>query len=254
MFYFISKLKSLKSSLATSPLTWLGLHGTPNQSYARVVLIVFSATAVLYNSWPLGYLLNSKTARYGLASGLDAGGQPYDWLFILGDCLVGLSLLAICVLIRLKLRHALWSKSWSAVFMGLVVFGLLTATSAASPSHCTSGTFAICGTFGKRAVGPDGLESTVAALGLLVSLVGINILNRHYQLSVLLRRASQCMLVAWLASGLGFLIIIAEGGNAHLAQQVLLIVSGLALVIIGLNVMTAIERQSEKNRLSSNAN
>jgi len=46
--------------------------------------------ALAYCSWPIGFLVNPALTATGLASDLEAHGQPYSWLFILLDCVTGL--------------------------------------------------------------------------------------------------------------------------------------------------------------------
>jgi len=212
-------------------------------------LAVFSLALIagfLYNSWPLGYLVNAKTARYGLASDLEANGQPYSWLFILADVLVGLSLLVISVLMRHKLQRTFWSKSWLTVFVGLLVFGLFTATSAASSSDCQTSHIRICVSVHKRLLGPDGIESTLAAIGLFVSLLGVNLVNARSMASSVLKQAAQVMLVAWPLSALAFVTAADANDGAHLTQQILLITSGLALLTIGLNLNATVTSKNPR--------
>lgn len=214
-----------------------------NQKYSRFVLVMFTLIALLYNSWPLGYILNSKTAHYGLASDLDNYGQPYYWLFILGDVLVGASLLAVSFLIRMKLCREFWSKSWSAIILGLFVFGLFTATSAASSNNCSSVQQHICATFHNRTFGADGLESALASVGLLVSMIGVNILNTRTKLNKALVQLSKATLVIWCLSGILFLVEATRNIDVHIAQQLLLIASGVALLVIGINIYLAVEHE-----------
>jgi hypothetical protein len=211
---------------------------------ARLVLAIFTLTALLYNSWPLGFILDKKTAQFGLASDLETAGHPYYWVFILADVLVGLALLIISIIMKLKLRREFWSKSWLMIFIGLLVFGLFTTTSAAAPVGCAPHYIHLCATINKRTLGPDGLESTVAALGIFVSLVGAIILNFHTRLNRLLRVSTILLLAAWTVSGIVFVLAAAHNLDLHTYQQVLLIVTGLALLAVGLNIYFALERNT----------
>jgi hypothetical protein len=217
-----------------------------SRKFSKFILLLFTATALLYNSWPLGYLLNYKTARYGLASSLDGKGQPYDWIFILGDIIVGAFLIVICVLIRLKVHKELWSKPVTAIVAGVLIFGLFTATSAAAPNTCHRGYLTVCARFDRTTFGADGIESTLAGLGLFASLVGINILGLSKRnLSKRLYRLSQATMIVWPACAAFFLIAASKSNVSdlvHLAQQILMIMTGVALFVIGINVYTDLQR------------
>jgi hypothetical protein len=220
-----------------------------SKKFAKVILLIFTATALLYNSWPLGYILNYKTARFGLASDLAGKGQPYDWIFILGDVIVGACLIAICGLIRLKLHKELWSRSVAAVVLGVFMFGLFTATSAAAPNTCLHGRISMCARIDKTTFGADGIESTLAAVGLFISLVGINVLGlSRKNLSNKYHRLSQATLVAWPASAAFFLIADSKSSvsdSVHLAQQILMIMTGVALFVIGINIYADLKQNTE---------
>jgi hypothetical protein len=220
-----------------------------SQKYSRLALIVFTLSAIMYNSWPLGYILNPKTAHIALASDLNGVGQPFYWLFILGDVLVGTGLLAISILLFFKLRNELWSNAWLVVFVGVLLFGVFTATSAASTNSCLPGHFNMCATIDNKTFGADGLESALAAVGLLVSLIGINLMSVHFKLSKRLMLVSQVMLLAWPLSGLIFLWAADVNDNIRLAQHALLIISGLSLFVIGLDIYAAIERQASSRQI-----
>jgi hypothetical protein len=216
-----------------------------SKKYSRLMLALFGFAALLYNSWPLGYLLNYKTARYDLASDLDFSGQPYGWLFILGDIVVGVILVAITIYMRLKLHGELWSKSLAAVVVGLFVFGLFTATSADAPNTCQPNEVGICAHVAKASFGPDGMESTLAALGLLCSLIGADIFNLRHSVSKSIRWFTFTMTILWTASGVIFLVAAGNNDGVHLSQQILLILSGLALMAIGVNIYEVMGLGSE---------
>lgn len=87
---------------------------------------------VIYNSWPLGYLLNPLVSRSGLASELGAIGQPYNWVFIVLDIISGVLVVLVTVL--------LWNMSsklmQKVVLANFALFGIMTALSAAIPMTC----------------------------------------------------------------------------------------------------------------------
>ena len=106
---------------------------------AATVLVV--TAAVLYCSWPLGFILNPVATRKGLASELGAHGQPYNWLFIGADIVSGIFLAVACLLL-VRLFNA---KSWRKASLGLLaLYGICGALDAALPIHCLPST-QVCG-------------------------------------------------------------------------------------------------------------
>jgi hypothetical protein len=87
---------------------------------------------LIYNSWPLGYILNPLASRRGLASELAALHQPYNWLFVLLDVLAGLLIVAAAVL--------LWRRSQKLLhkiaLVNFAIFGIMTAVGALVPMSC----------------------------------------------------------------------------------------------------------------------
>src|ERR1039458_5373372 len=108
-----------------------------SQKTVQVVFLLCTLAGVIYNSWPLGYVLNNQALRSGLASDLERAGQPYYWLFILGDILTGVCTIAVCAIVWFKLRSEFHSKTWVLAYIGLFLFGLFTAFASLVPSHCT---------------------------------------------------------------------------------------------------------------------
>lgn len=106
------------------------------QTYTKrftVAISLVMAAAVLYCSWPLGFILNPTSMRSGLASELGAFGQPYNWLFIWGDIISGALLVVACILL-LRLWRPKRDVHLSLVL--LLVYGVAGALDAALPEHC----------------------------------------------------------------------------------------------------------------------
>jgi len=89
--------------------------------------------SLLYCSWPLGFLLNPKVMRSGLASELGALGQPYAWLFIGADIVSGMFLVAAVVLLARAFRVKGWRKAGLSL---LALYGICGALDAALPLKC----------------------------------------------------------------------------------------------------------------------
>ena len=198
--------------------------------------------AVFYNSWPLGYVLSSYTAHNGLMSDLEQAGQPYYWLFILGDVLTGICVVAASIVIWAKLRPDAHGKAWAACSIGLLLFGLFTIAATMVPAHCSVSAAMACGTGSNHGLGLDALFSVIAALGLLASLASAYLLGKRYGLSRWLIGTSLGTLIGWLALGILFCVFALSSGRAsaaQLTQLLFLIAYGLALALIGLNVSGA---------------
>jgi hypothetical protein len=101
-------------------------------SFEIAAALVVTA-AVLYCSWPLGFILNPTAEKTGLASELGAYHQPYNWLFIWADILSGALLVAACALLA-KLSKA---EGWRKVgLILLALYGLCGALDASLPISC----------------------------------------------------------------------------------------------------------------------
>lgn len=207
-----------------------------HRKYTNLSLVLCTLAAVVYNSWPLGYIVDNSTAHYGLASDLELRGHPYYWLFILGDLLTAALIISLCVILRLKLWNNRYTILLSVADIGLAVFGLFTAISALLPYGCSNVTLESCNMIKGTNIGTDAITSTVAALGLFACLTALNIVSHHFKLSDRLKLANKVVLLTWSISGIMFVIYAITNRQVHELQQLLLIFSGVALVLIGLNI------------------
>lgn len=107
--------------------------------YGAAALVILSA--ILYCSWPLGFWLNPLANKTGLASELGAFGQPYNWVFIWGDIVSGLLLIAGCALLWWRWRPVDWVR---AMLILLGIYGLMGALDAALPESCLP-SLQVCG-------------------------------------------------------------------------------------------------------------
>lgn len=219
------------------------------QKYARLAFMFCALATVLYNSWPLGYMLNNRTAHSGLASDLERSGQPYSWVFVFGDILSAFCVVAVCFLILLKLRPKAHANVWGIAWVGLLLFGVGTAVATVVPARCVVSATLRCGTVVGPGLGLDALFSSIAALGLFASLISACVLSLRYRFPVSLVRLTETIVIAWPASGLLFLAFATSSGTAveaQLWQQISFIVDGLALLVIGLVVHGVWRRQSTR--------
>jgi hypothetical membrane protein len=107
---------------------------TRKEKWALEIATVFVVTAaVLYCSWPLGFILNPTAEKTGLASELGALHQPYNWLFIWADIVSGVLLAAACWLLAKQMHAQGWRK---AGLILLAIYGICGALDAALPIRC----------------------------------------------------------------------------------------------------------------------
>src|SRR5215469_5111021 len=79
---------------------------------------------ILYVSWPLGYWLNPAVSKESLASGLEAVGQPYSWLFVSADIVSSLLIIAVCWMLWLTFRRHQLVKAVPAALMLIAFYGI----------------------------------------------------------------------------------------------------------------------------------
>lgn len=99
----------------------------------KIAAVLVITAAVLYCSWPLGFILNPSAEKTGLASELGAYHQPYNWLFISTDIISGVFLVAACWLLAREFNAKGWRK---AGLILLAVYGISGALDAALPISC----------------------------------------------------------------------------------------------------------------------
>jgi hypothetical membrane protein len=197
---------------------------------------ILTFTGIIYNSWPLGYLLDKATARSGIASDLEDPNHPYAWVFITFDIITALILVGVSFYLyknKPKLRSSFIRLAWLALCLGLLVFGFFTGFGAAAPDKCTGFGAACVNVFNKR-FSVDGIETSLAGLGLLLALLSSACLSYLH--------AKRHQLVYWLT----FIVYFITGSllvhkielnqNVHFLEQIFLILCGIGLASIGWNI------------------
>lgn len=192
------------------------------------------AAALIYNDWPLGFLFNPKVATIGLSSDLEAFGQPYNWFFIASDIMSALLLLLAIWL--LAARHKSLGRLYNWALLGLILFSVMTAASAALPLDCARH-LQRCAFNPGQVLGPHDITSGLAAFGLFIGMVATlelvrGFIRRYHWTSVLL--------IGWSVWGLLFTLtpLPAVRYVPHVRfigviwEQVFLVVSGIAVVSI----------------------
>lgn len=200
----------------------------------KPITILALLLAVTYNSWPLGYLINSRVAKIGMASDLEASGMPYNWLFVGCDILVGL-ISVVIVLMVLKNKSRINKQSLIAI-CGFLLFSISTAAAALTPLNCSQ-QLNTCGYRGNQITGIHDVISGIAALGLFISMLIICI-NAARKTKIY--RFNIFALTVWVILGVLYALMALPSINTisvvqHLAiicQQLLLVVSGVLIILI----------------------
>jgi hypothetical protein len=131
---------------------------------------------VLYNSWPLGFVLDRPALGGTYLSVLEMPGRPYADLFVGCDLAAGAMAVVAGVLL---LRHP-------AVAAGLVMFGIGNVLEASIPieTSCAS-SVAACGGAAGQVLEPHSLASVLSVAGLVLALWSLRNHSRWMQAVVL---------------------------------------------------------------------
>lgn len=137
---------------------------------------------LLYASWPLGYWLNPLVAKGGLASGLEALHQPYNWVFIAMDIISSLLIVLVCWLLRRRLAATPQKQLLDLVLVNVLIFAAGTIADTLLPMHCEP-SLRHCPSFRvDYFLLFHGVFSILAALGLFFSLALLWLYNRRDKL------------------------------------------------------------------------
>ena len=207
------------------------------QLYYRL-LAIFILAAIIYNSWPLAYIIDSKVSRRGVVSNLELPGHPHFRVFLDGDIIAGVIIVLLGLMINfVKYKYKLKQFSYYVVSFGLVDFGFFTAFGAGAPDICTHRLRNQCVHIEGRLLSPDSLMSAFAMLGLFIATCGalylavIKLPEIYSYISGLIL-AIFFSLASWITISAFYFYSI------HRIEEVFLIVCGLALVLIGVNILS----------------
>ena len=193
----------------------------------KLILLIGFIGALLYSNWLLGYWLNSRVTKYGLASDLQMHNQPYGWLFILGDILSGLVIAVTAYLIYLLWRPCDHSKLY--LIIGFLCFGTLTAVAALLPIHCGTNILQ-CGLGKNQTFGIHDIAGAMASFGQFISLIALSL----------------GFLFLWSLSGVIFLILTFQNLDEVAMQHAFLLLTSLGVMLVPYSVVLASDqRQSD---------
>lgn len=196
----------------------------------RHILLSTAAAVVaafLYDSWPLGTLLNPQ-ANKGLASNLEAAHQPFNWLFIGFDIISGLLIFAVAVnlLYRFRLRSGRVLKT--ALF-GYGVFGLLTVLDAVLPLDCVPTIRTCPSPLDDPSYILHGIGSIGSVTGLAISVAAFWWL---YKATPTFRWLLWPVALIWLGFGMVTLLLIAHDTSSTTAQHIFITLCAAWMVIV----------------------
>jgi uncharacterized protein DUF998 len=204
--------------------------------------MILSSIAVLagllYNSWPLGYVLNPVVASRGLASELEGLHEPYNWLFIALDVISSLLIMLVVGLIWFWHRHrdSWWLRLTAAMVFG---FGIFTTIDALLPIRC-SPSLMQCPSFRQdHLLLVHGIVSIAASICLFVSVAA---LWWHQRTSRLL----DAIMIGYLAFGLFSLIALFTPGQGNWAQHYYITLCSIWLIVLPLALHDSLALASQK--------
>lgn len=198
--------------------------------YRRPAFWLSCAAAILYSSWPLGFMLNPGVAHHLLASELEAPHEPFNWVFISMDVLTGVTVSIIGILqLRAHKRGALMNAS----IYGYIFFGILVALAALSPLNCNPGTNSCGPLIDDPIVIIHGFASIVSVILLLVSILVLTPLIRQYiRVSKMVRILFVTMVGCWTVFGIGSLLELALNIRGNTLQYYFITVCSVSIIFI----------------------
>ena len=176
--------------------------------YTALVSIV---AGIIYNSWPLGYVLNPVVSQKGLASELAAFHQPYNWVFILLDVLSGF-MVAVCAALLWRYAKA---KIHKAILVNFALFGVFTLIDALLPLRCNPSISVCPGILQQPELILHGAFSMLASICLFLSLA-LTWFERRKQTGSIIVWA---FIVGWSLFGIASVYFFFIPGPGYIAQH-----------------------------------
>ena len=215
----------------------------PRNFWSRPWLLTTCLTVLagaFYCSWPLAYWLN-PVANRGLASNLEATGQPYNWVFIGLDIVSGLLICGVTWWLLQALKRP--NMSLKIALYGFGAFGLFTAVDALLPINCLSVVqrcgpvlhdpwMVIHGAFSLASIG----ALTLSILSLWWLLV------HDRRAAMILRWLLHGTVLAWFAFGLVTFVLLVLVRSSALSQHLFIIVCSLWTAALPYLVWEALEK------------
>jgi len=189
-------------------------HASKKQKTKLAIITLAILSAVSYCSWPLGYIFNLPVSRRGLASELEALGQPYSWLFILLDVVSGVLIVALTYYLW-RLRSRKHNRWLSIVLLNYAAFGVFTAIDSLLPMNCIPSLTVCPNALHNPMLLLHGIASITASVCLFVSVVMVWYRHRTEERYILM----SMVLLAWAIFGIVSIIFLLVPGPGYLAQH-----------------------------------
>jgi Protein of unknown function (DUF998) len=199
------------------------------QLHRRPVIWLAGTAALLYSSWPLGYILNPFVGRHDLASQLEALHEPYAWVFISMDVLTGVAIL-LAGLRQIKIHRRQLLLRWCII--SYVVFGLLNAVAALSPLNCDPEAHDCGPLLHNPLLIIHGLTSILSPGFLCIGMLALIVSIYRRRMSRLIVWIFVPILLAWLLSGLGAAIEFRMHVDSNLLQYYFISVCSLSIALL----------------------
>ncbi|HSX00388.1 MAG TPA: DUF998 domain-containing protein [Patescibacteria group bacterium] len=200
--------------------------------------------ALLYNSWPLAFLLNPAVGKHALASQLEAPHQPYDWLFVALDVLTGVVIAGVALL---QLRVRKHTTLLIAAVVCYVIFGVFVAGAALIPLSCDPQVDACGPLLRNPSIVAHGFMSIASVISLLVGLVLVAQAMYVARAARILQLLFAATMACWLGFGIGSLaeLWLHVRGNNLLQDFFITVCSiSVALVVAGIEYLLTHNRQT----------
>lgn len=164
---------------------------------------------ILYNAWPLGFVLDARAMHGAYLSVLEVPGRPHAWVFVACDLAAGALAVLAGLLVR---RHRLAA--------GLVVFGIGNVLEASIPIKASCvGSVAACGVGPAQVLSPHDLAGLVSIAGLMLALWSAHDRGRWMHVVIGL----------WVASGLFLGVSLLAARWVTVSQVTFLVACGVAV-------------------------
>jgi len=165
-------------------------------------------------------------------SALQSKGQPHYQFFVVGDIATGLLvILLVACLVKIFHRTQAHRKiSFWLCMIGLLAFGVMTATASLFPSCDSDSSYCVLNL--SQVFNVHNITGTIASLGQFISVITALTLVRK-KITRTVFRTTIGLLILWAISGLVFITLSTNSFHSSLLMQHLfLLLSSLLLIVI----------------------
>jgi hypothetical protein len=203
--------------------------------HLRLLTFFAILSGIIYDSWPLGYVLNRSVAD-SLASNLEGLHQPYNWVFITGDIVSSVILLAIVGYLALRLPLERWLR---AMYGSLALFAVGTIIDAALPLKCVT-SMPSCPTYlHDPLLLAHGVCSILASVFLFIAILILWRRLRH-------NLGLHLLIIGYTLFGVVSLIDILVNSSSSLSQHYYITLCGVCIAIVPWAVQQGVTKQTLK--------